>query len=130
MDDIPPRLYGRLIETAVRVITWNVWGPYGPWPDREAAIPATLRNARPDMVVLTESWAKGGASQCARLAGPLGLPHHTFSGVQAQEDEAVLSGVAVMSRWPIRRESSLTFGSARAQFAELSGPAARSRCMA
>ena len=27
-----------------------------------------------------------------------------------------------MSRWPIRRESSLTFGSARVQFAELSGP--------
>ncbi len=27
-----------------------------------------------------------------------------------------------MSRWPIRRESSLAFGSARVQFAELSGP--------
>lgn len=27
-----------------------------------------------------------------------------------------------MSRWPIRRESSLIFGSARVQFAELSGP--------
>ena len=27
-----------------------------------------------------------------------------------------------MSRWPIRRESSLTFGGARVQFAEVSGP--------
>ena len=51
-----------------------------------------------------------------------GLPHHTVSGVPAQEDEAALSGVAVMSRWPIRRESSLASGSARVQFAELSGP--------
>ena len=51
-----------------------------------------------------------------------GLPHHTFSGVTAQEDEAALSGVTVMSRWPIRRESSPTAGSARLQFAELSGP--------
>jgi Endonuclease/Exonuclease/phosphatase family len=55
-DDIPPRSYGPLIETTVRIITWNVWGLYGPWPDREAAITATLRNARPDIVVLTESW--------------------------------------------------------------------------
>ena len=122
MDDIPPRSYGPLIETSLRVITWNVWGLYGPWREREAAIAATLRDARPDIVVLTESWAKDGDSQCARLAGPLGLPHHTFSGVPAQEDEAALSGVAVMSRWPIRLQSSLAFGAARVQFAELSGP--------
>jgi len=86
MDDIPPRSYGPLIDTSLRVITWNVWGLYGPWREREAAIAATLRNARPDIVVLTESWAKGGDSQCARLAGPLGLPHHTFSGVAAEEE--------------------------------------------
>jgi endonuclease/exonuclease/phosphatase family metal-dependent hydrolase len=122
MDDIPPQSYGPLIETTLRIITWNVWGLYGPWQEREAAIVATLRDARPDIVVLTESWAKSGDSQCARLAGPLGLRHHTFSGVAAQEDETALSGVAVMSRWPVRRESSLTFGSARVQFAELSGP--------
>src|SRR5882757_6695746 len=122
MDDIPPRSYGRLIETTVRVITWNVWGLYDPWQDREAAITTTLRNAHPDIVVLTESWVKGGHSQCARLADPLGLPHHAVSGVQAQEDEAALSGVAIMSRWPIRRESSRAFGSARVHFAELSGP--------
>lgn len=122
MDDIPPRSYGQLIETTVRVATWNVWGRYGPWQEREAAIIATLRDARPDIAVLTESWAKDGDSQCARLADPLGLPHHAFSGVTAQEDEAALSGVAVMSRWPIRRESSHAFGSARVQFAELSGP--------
>jgi hypothetical protein len=122
MDDIPPRSYGALIETTLRIITWNVWGLYGPWLEREAAIVATLREVSPDIVVLTESWAKGDDSQCARLAGPLGLPHHTFSGITAQEDKAAVSGVAVMSRWPIRRESSLTFGGARVQFAELSGP--------
>ena len=122
MDEIPPRSYGPLIETTMRVVTWNVWGRYGPWREREAAIAATLRDARPDVVVLTESWSKGGDSQCARLAGPLGLPHHAFSGVPAEEDEAALSGVAVLSRWPIRRHSSRALGGARAQFAELSGP--------
>lgn len=122
MDDIPPRSYGPLIETTLRIITWNVWGLYDPWLEREAAIVETLRDARPDIVVLTESWAKGEDSQSARLAGPLGLPHHAFSGITAQEDKAALSGVAVMSRWPIQREFSLTFGSARVQFAELNGP--------
>jgi hypothetical protein len=52
-------------------------------------------------------------------AGPAA---HAFSGVAAQEDEAALSGVAVLSRWPIQRQSSLTFGDARVQFTELSGP--------
>ena len=122
MDDIPPRFYGQLIETTARIITWNVWGRYGPWPEREAAITATLRDGRPDIVVLTESWSKDEDSQCARLAAPLGLPHHAFSGVQAEEDKAALSGVAVMSRWPIERASSRDLGGARVQFAELSGP--------
>jgi endonuclease/exonuclease/phosphatase family metal-dependent hydrolase len=122
MDDIPPRSYGELIETTFRIITWNVWGLYGPWPERETAIAATLRDARPDVVVLVESWAKGDDSQCQRLAGQLDLQHHAYSGVRAQEDEAALSGIAVLSRWPIRRETALTFGSARVHFAELAGP--------
>jgi endonuclease/exonuclease/phosphatase family metal-dependent hydrolase len=122
LADIPPRFYGPLIETTVRVVTWNVWGRYGPWQERETAITATLRDTRPDVAVLTESWSTGGDSQCARLAGPLGLPHHVYSGVAAQEDDTALSGVAVLSRWPIERESSLTFGSARVQHAELAGP--------
>jgi endonuclease/exonuclease/phosphatase family metal-dependent hydrolase len=122
MDDIPPRSYGALLDTTVRVVTWNVWGLYGPWQEREAAIEATLQVARADVVVLTESWSKDHDSQCARLADSLGLQHHCFSGVPAQEDEAALSGVAVMSRWPIQRESSHTCGAARVQFAELAGP--------
>jgi hypothetical protein len=55
MDDIPPRSYCPLIETALRIITWNVWGLYGPWQEREAAIIAVLQDAHPDIVVLTES---------------------------------------------------------------------------
>lgn len=120
--DIPPRFYGTPIDTTVRVVTWNVWGLYGPWEEREAGIVTTLGDARPDIVVLTESWAKDGDSQAARLAEPLGLPHQVFSGVRAQEDEAALSGVAVLSRWPISTSSSHTFGEARVQYAEVSGP--------
>ena len=121
-EDIPPRSYGTLIETSAQVVTWNVWGRYGPWAEREAAIVATLRDAGPDIVVLTESWATADDSQCARLAGPLGLPHHAFSGVTAEEDAAALSGVGILSRWPIRARAGLTFGEARAQYAEVAGP--------
>ena len=53
MDDILPRSYGPLIDTALRIVTWNVWGMYGPWPERETAIAAVLHEARPDIVVLT-----------------------------------------------------------------------------
>lgn len=120
--DIPPQFYGALIETTVRVVTWNVWGLYGPWQERESAVVAALGDARADIVVLTESWAKGDDSQGTRIAERLGLPHHVFSGVPAQEDEAALSGVAVLSRWPISASSSHTFGAVRVQYAEVSGP--------
>lgn len=122
VQDIPPHFYGQLIETTVRAVAWNVWGLYGPWEAREAAIITTLAKARPDIVVLAESWAKSQDSQCARLAGPLGLPHYAFSGVTAQEDDSALSGVAVMSRWPISSRASTSFGDLRVQQAELAGP--------
>lgn len=103
MDDVPPRSYGPLIEATMRIVTWNVWGLYGPWQEREAAIIATLQDADPDVVVLVESWAKGEDSQCRHLVDPLDLPYHAYSGVPAQEDEAALSGIAVLSRWPKSR---------------------------
>ena len=33
--DIPPHFYGPLIDTTVRIVTWNVWGLYGPWEQRD-----------------------------------------------------------------------------------------------
>jgi endonuclease/exonuclease/phosphatase family metal-dependent hydrolase len=120
--DIPPHFYGELIRTTARVVTWNVWGLYGPWQAREAAITSTLLEARPDLLVLTESWAKGNDSQSARLADPLGLPYHAFSGVTAQEDEAALSGVAVLSRWPVADAAGFSFGALRVQYVRVDGP--------
>lgn len=120
--DIPPYFYGELIRTTARVVTWNVWGLYGPWQEREAAIASTLQEASPDLLVLTESWAKGDDSQCERLAVPLGLPYHAFSGVPAQEDESALSGVAVLSRWPIADAASFSSNALRVQYVRVDGP--------
>jgi endonuclease/exonuclease/phosphatase family metal-dependent hydrolase len=120
--DVPPHSYGPLIETTARIVTWNVWGLYGPWQERELAISATLANARPDVIVLTESWASEADSQCERLSGPLDMAYHAFSGIRAEEDETALSGVAIMSRWPLKTTSSLTFGALRVLCADVEGP--------
>lgn len=92
--------YGPLIETTVRVASWNVWHRYGPWREREPAIVATLWEAAPDVVVLVEAWEDDEASQAARFAGELGLPHTVFR-VFPYGEGPDRSGLALLSRWPL-----------------------------
>jgi endonuclease/exonuclease/phosphatase family metal-dependent hydrolase len=92
--------YGPLIESTIRLVTWNVWGRYGAdWPARQAALEQALEETAPDLVVLVESWRQGDSTQPARVAERLGLPHHRFAGDWAQEDW--LSGIGFVSRWPM-----------------------------
>ena len=37
----PYQPYGPVVETTMRVVTWNVWGRYGPW---EARLPVIIEN--------------------------------------------------------------------------------------
>jgi endonuclease/exonuclease/phosphatase family metal-dependent hydrolase len=94
--------YGPLVETRVRIATWNLWARYGPWEARAPAIEATLRAVDADIVGLQEVWDDGSRNQARELADALGYvgsvwaPNLTFpDGVQA--------GNAVISRWPIAR---------------------------
>jgi endonuclease/exonuclease/phosphatase family metal-dependent hydrolase len=107
--------YGPLIETTARVATWNVWGRYGPWREREAVIAALLREAAPDVVVLVEAWEDGDDGQAARLGGALGLPHHVFHGSAFAAAAGGLSGIAVLSRWPLGRTGERRLGGAGGQ---------------
>jgi hypothetical protein len=92
--------YGSLVESAVRVVTWNVWGRYGSeWEARQAALEDTLAAARPDVICLVEAWRHGGSSQPERIAARLNLPYHHFVGDWQQEDW--VSGVGLVSRWPM-----------------------------
>ena len=92
--------YGPLVESAVRVVTWNVWGRYGPaWETRQIALEDTLAEVAPDVICLVEAWSCGESSQPARVASRLGLPHHQFVGDWQQEDW--VSGVGLVSRWPM-----------------------------
>ena len=91
--------FGPLVETRLRVVTWNLWGRGGPWEERLGGITATLRALSPDVVALQEVWEEsGGRSQAVLLAEALGF-HPLFAGRYAIDGVAM--GNAILSRWPI-----------------------------
>ncbi len=93
--------YGELLQSSVRVLTWNVWGRFGPWEARERRIVADLIGAAPDVVVLQESWrTDDGSSQAERLAGELGFGHW-FAGTGSLAFDGWSPVAAIVSRWPI-----------------------------
>lgn len=88
-----------LIETRLRVVTWNVWWRYGPWERRRSAIEASLKPLEADVIALQEAWADGDDNQAADLGRILGY-HHAYQG--SEQGEELGTGNAVLSRWPIR----------------------------
>lgn len=94
----PEGPYGTLIDTRVRVLTWNLWWQYGDWEARRPAIAATLARLDADVICLQEVWDDGSVCFSQELADGLGF-HHTYGF------RLVLNGVrfgnAVLSRWPI-----------------------------
>ena len=74
----PERPYGELITTTLRVMTWNVWGRFGPWQERETALIRTLetlaprRRRAPGMLARPERPGSGGPPR-SRARLPLGV---------------------------------------------------------
>jgi endonuclease/exonuclease/phosphatase family metal-dependent hydrolase len=91
--------YGPVVDSTMRIATWNVWGRYGRWHDRQTGIEDTLAKAAPDVVCLVESWSTGDAAQPDLIAKRLGFEHSLFVGHWQQEDWT--SGIGLVSRWPI-----------------------------
>jgi endonuclease/exonuclease/phosphatase family metal-dependent hydrolase len=92
--------YGPVVESTVRVVTWNVWGRYGPSPEARQTLPEqTLARVKPDVICLVEAWRQGTSSQPERIARRLELPYHHFVGDWQQEDW--VSGIGLVSRWPM-----------------------------
>jgi endonuclease/exonuclease/phosphatase family metal-dependent hydrolase len=97
MSDEGP--YGALLETRLRVLTWNLWWRFGPWEQRRPAIAATIDALAPDVVALQEVWGEsGGTNLAAELAAELG--YHAAYAARLHLD-GVDFGNAVLSRWPI-----------------------------
>jgi len=92
--------YGPLIETRMRVVTWNVWGRYGPWEARQPVIEANLGAVDADVICLQEAWQDEERSQPAQLAAALGMEHVYAPAFMMNGG---WSGNAVLSRWPIVR---------------------------
>ena len=83
----------------MRVVTWNVWGRYGQWQERQTAIEDSLVAVNPDIVCLVESWSSTETTQAERVAQRLGVEHQLFVGDWEQDDW--VSGIGLVSRWPL-----------------------------
>lgn len=91
--------YGTLLETRLRVLSWNLWWRFGPWEARFPAIEATIRELDPDIACLQEVWGDAdGTSSASRLADALGY-EHTYA--HRLHLDGVDFGNAILSRWPI-----------------------------
>lgn len=97
--------YGRLIESRVRVVTWNLWWRLGNWEWRASAIAEILEGLRPDLVCLQEVWQEGGDNQAALLGERLGM---TSAFARDRTEDEVDQGVALLSRWPLADVASRT----------------------
>ena len=93
--------YGPLTTSTLELLTWNVWGRFGPWEQRQNSLIKTIRAASPDVVALQESWATDvGLTQAERLASTLGYDHW-FSGSPSLMFDGWGPVSSVLSRWPI-----------------------------
>jgi endonuclease/exonuclease/phosphatase family metal-dependent hydrolase len=92
--------YGPVVQSTVRVVTWNVWGRYGPGHEaRQAGLEDALAEAGPDVICLIEAWRHGTSTQPGLMAERLRLPYHHFAGDWQQEDW--VSGIGLVCRWPM-----------------------------
>ena len=115
-----------LIETKLRVLTWNIWWRYGPWRARSSAIANTLRQLDCDIICLQEVWEDDKIDFAAELAGELGY-FHVFAS--SMEREGIGFGNAILSRWPITLSQTMQLSGAKKNgesrvvvFAQIDGP--------
>ncbi len=91
-----------LIETRLRVATWNLWWRFGPWEQRQPGILQTMRDVDADVWCLQEVWeTRDGESQPRTLAEALGgydVAHVAGVGLDLAPESM---GNAILSRWPI-----------------------------
>jgi endonuclease/exonuclease/phosphatase family metal-dependent hydrolase len=102
----PDNAYGPLLDTTMRVMSWNIWFRFGPWERRQPAIIETLRRADADVVALQEVWAGDDVRQIDLLAAELGM-HAAYDSRMIRHDFRF--GNAVLSRWPIAGTQTLAY---------------------
>ena len=115
-----------IIESRLRVMTWNVWWRFGPWEQREPAMLQAITDLDSDVIALQEVWGDGTTNFAEKIAGYLGYQHVFASSMDMRGDKF---GNALVSRWPIVRDDfTMLFGEKEtaegrlALFAEVDGP--------
>ena len=104
----PDRPAGPIIDTTMRVMTWNLWFRFGPWERRQPAIIETLRQVDADVVALQEVWAGADdVGQVDLLAAELGM-HAAYDSRVVRHDFRFGNGV--LSRWPIIGTETMAYG--------------------
>jgi len=95
--------FGPLIESRVRIVTWNIWWRFGPWEQRLPAIIETLQRLDPDVVCLQEVWIDlaTGHSSAAEIADALGWETPNLVHFNRADLDGIGFGNAIISRWPI-----------------------------
>lgn len=101
MDD--PAAVPHLIDTTVRVASWNLWWRFANWEERLPVVVERLRAADPDVICLQEVWHDDWTSSAAVIAEALGGYEWRFGG-DIEFEPGVRFGNAVVSRWPITGE--------------------------
>lgn len=105
MVDDPATAVGELIQTRLRVASWNLWWRFGNWEERLPVVVDRLRDVDADVLGLQEVWHDGTTSSAQVIADALGY-HVAFAGT-IRLDDGVRFGNAVVSRWPIVSEEVL-----------------------
>lgn len=107
--------FGELIESRLRLVTWNLWWRFGPWEQRLPAIIETLKRLDADICCLQEVWIDLGTGQSSAdlIAAALGYEHVVVSN--RADFDGIGFGNAVVSRWPIAEHEQLALPSPEEQ---------------
>jgi endonuclease/exonuclease/phosphatase family metal-dependent hydrolase len=91
----------------IRILTWNLWWRFGPWPRRRAAILEVLLDAGPDICGLQEVPADDEHDLAAELADALGMHWAWLPSPEPERWHSRLPGCTaaagnvILSRWPL-----------------------------
>jgi len=65
----------KIIESRLRIMTWNIWWRFGPWEQRGPAILQCIADLNPDVIALQEVWGDDVTNFAEKVADHLGYQH-------------------------------------------------------
>lgn len=86
----------------MRVVTQNLWGRRGAWPERRSVLIDGLRNLQPDVVAFQEAIRNDEYDQASDLLGSgFHIAHQNRREPGGPGDVEAGQGLSIASRWPL-----------------------------